>query len=88
MLPSKVIRKKVGGKRDIFSRYDTIVTWMEDLAKDNPDIITLTDMGKSHEGRKILMLKVGTSPRGSGTRAVWVDGGIHARNCVSPCVLL
>ena len=31
---------------------------MEDLAKDNPDFITLTDMGKSHEGRKILMLKV------------------------------
>ena len=64
----------------MFSRYETIVSWMEELAKDNPDFITLTDMGKSHEGRKILMLKVGTSPRGSETRAVWVDGGIHARN--------
>ena len=61
---------------------------MEDLAKDNPDFITLTDMGRSHEGRKILMLKVGTSPRGSETRAVWVDGGIHARHGVSPCVFL
>ena len=61
---------------------------MEDLAEANPDFITLTDMGKSHEGRKILMLKVGTSPRGSDTRAVWVDGGIHARHGESPCVLL
>ena len=57
---------------------------MEDLAKDNPDFITLTDMGRSHEGRKILMLKVGTSPKGAETRAVWVDGGIHARHGESP----
>ena len=34
---------------------------------------------RSHEGRKILMLKIGKSPRGSDTRAVWIDGGIHAR---------
>ena len=25
------------------------------------------------------MLKIGKSPRGSDTRAVWIDGGIHAR---------
>ena len=60
---------------------------MEELAEDNPDLITLTNMGRSHEGRKILMLKVGTSPRGAETRAVWVDGGIHARHGESPCVL-
>ena len=68
----------------IFSRYDTIVSWMEKLAEDHPGFITLTDMGRSHEGRKILMLKVGTSPRGAETRAVWVDGGIHARHGESP----
>merc|ERR1719400_1721499 len=56
---------------------------MEGLAQANPDFIKLTDMGKSHEGRKILMLKVGTSPRGSDTRAVWVDGGIHAREWIA-----
>ena len=34
---------------------------------------------RSHEERKLLMLKVGRSSRGGQTRAVWVDGGIHAR---------
>ena len=78
-----------------YFRYDTIIPWMEKLATDNPSFITLTNMGRldtmyfsrellficssSHEDRKILMLKVGNSPRGSDTRAVWVDGGIHAR---------
>jgi len=56
---------------------------MEQLAADNPDFVTLTDMGRSHEDRKLLMLKVGRSPRGSQTRAVWVDGGIHAREWIA-----
>ena len=64
-------------------RYDTIVAWMEQLAADNPSFITLENLGSSHEGRKILLLKVGTSPRGAQTRAVWVDGGIHAREWIA-----
>jgi hypothetical protein len=31
------------------------------------------------ENRKILVMKIGLSPLGSDTRAVWIDGGIHAR---------
>ena len=60
-------------------RYETIVSWMEQLAADNPSFVSVENLGESHEGRKILLLKVGTSPRGAQTRAVWVDGGIHAR---------
>ena len=59
---------------------------MELLAEDNPSFVTLTNLGSSHQGRKILMLKVGTSPRGDQTRAVWVDGGIHAREWIAPAV--
>jgi len=66
-----------------YQRYDTIIPWMEKLATDNPSFVTLTDMGRSHEDRKILMLKVGRSPLGSETRAVWVDGGIHAREWIA-----
>jgi len=68
---------------DNYQRYDTIIPWLEQLAVENPGFISLTDMGRSHEGRKIIMLKVGNSPRGSQTRAVWVDGGIHAREWIA-----
>ena len=33
------------------------------------------------------MMKIGRSPRGADTRAVWVDGGIHAREWVSPAAV-
>ena len=29
------------------------------------------------------MLKIGRSPVGADTRAIWVDGGIHAREWVA-----
>jgi len=66
-----------------FQRYDTIIKWMEDLAAANPDFTELVDMGRSVEGRKMYMMKVGRSPLGDKTRAVWVDGGIHAREWIA-----
>ena len=35
---------------------------------------------RSVEGRGIFGLKIGSSPLGTETRAVWIDGGIHARS--------
>lgn len=67
---------------DSYQRYETIVKWMEGLA-DNNEFVTLEEMGRSHENRSILMLKVGKSPAGNSTRAVWVDGGIHAREWIA-----
>jgi len=68
---------------DNYQRYNTIIDWLEGLAAENPDFVTLEDMGSSHEGRKLLMLKVGTSPQGAETRAIFVDGGIHAREWIA-----
>jgi len=80
---TRIKRQAEGMHWDNYQRYDTIIPWMEKLAADNPSFITLTNMGSSHEERKILMLKVGNSPRGSETRAVWIDGGIHAREWIA-----
>jgi len=65
-----------------YQRYDTIIAWIDQLAADNPSVVTLTELGKSHENRRIVMAKIGRSPRGDETRAVWIDGGIHARQVV------
>merc|ERR1719392_500327 len=67
-----------------YQRYDTIIAWLDQLAADNPSVIKLTELGVSHENRKILMMKIGRSPRGDETRAVWIDGGIHAREWIAP----
>jgi len=67
-----------------FQRYETIISWMEDIARENPSFTQLIDMGRSVENRVLYALKIGKSPLGNETRAVWIDGGIHAREWISP----
>merc|ERR1712032_1468999 len=66
-------------KRDVrsmnwnnYQRYDAIIAWIDQLAAENPSVVKLTELGKSHENRRIVMAKIGRSPRGDETRAVWI----------------
>lgn len=81
-------RKKRASVADMswtdFQRYETIKNWMEKLADENPSFTQLIEMGRSVENRVLYALKIGTSPLGNETRSVWIDGGIHAREWISP----
>jgi len=56
------------------------------LADTFPNMVTVTVMGQSYEGRDMPMMKISTG--GSGTKkAIFVDGGIHAREWVSPATV-
>ena len=44
-------------------------------------------IGKSWEGRDLVVLQVG-QPGRQARQAVWIDGGIHAREWVSPAAVL
>ena len=41
------------------------------------------DIGRSVEGRALKVIKIGRS-NGRSKPAIWVDGGIHAREWISP----
>jgi len=69
---------------DEFQRYETIIAWMKKLVDENPSFMSLINMGSSVEGREILAVKIGKSPLGDKTRAVWLEGGLHAREWISP----
>ncbi|KAA0201552.1 hypothetical protein HAZT_HAZT005447 [Hyalella azteca] len=64
--------------------------YMMDLASNNPARVQLTSIGKSFEGRDIWMVHV--SPDGSrisdsdsaSPGSVWIEGGLHAREWISP----
>merc|ERR1712107_903078 len=86
-LLSRMVREERSMNWRNYQRYDTIVAWIDQLAADNPSVVTLTELGKSHEDRRIVMLKIGRSPRGAETRAVWIDGGIHAREWIAPATI-
>ena len=50
-----------------------------------PDRTQIIKIGKSVEGRELRVIKIG-KPRSDGAPkpAIWIDGGIHAREWISP----
>uniref|UniRef100_A0A915EI24 Peptidase M14 carboxypeptidase A domain-containing protein n=1 Tax=Ditylenchus dipsaci TaxID=166011 RepID=A0A915EI24_9BILA len=65
-----------------YGSYPQMVSWMRSLARRYPKIVQFISIGKSHEGRSIDGLEIGS--RGLRKRAFWVDGGIHAREWAAP----
>ena len=51
------------------------------------DFVELENIGESYEGRQMRVLKVCRSGCGNGKPALWIDGGIHAREWISPAVV-
>jgi len=62
--------------------YTAIMTFINEIAAAHPDKVTVTSTGKSYENRDMPMVKISTG--GSGKKAIFVDGGIHAREWISP----
>ncbi|CAD0204037.1 unnamed protein product [Chrysodeixis includens] len=63
---------------------DAINAWMDDLAKEYPSIVSIIIGGSTFEGRQIKGLKIS---HGSGRRIVFLEGGIHAREWISPATV-
>ncbi|KAI9551430.1 hypothetical protein GHT06_021763 [Daphnia sinensis] len=65
--------------------YTTIVLFLAELAQNYPNIVTLITIGKTHENREMYMVKISNNQTASATKnAIIVDGGIHAREWISP----
>ncbi|XP_056640610.1 zinc carboxypeptidase-like [Diorhabda sublineata] len=67
---------------EIYNDLDTINNWLQKLAQQYPDIVTLLEGGKSYENRTILGVKVSYGSQNK-NRGVWIDSNIHAREWIS-----
>jgi murein tripeptide amidase MpaA len=64
-----------------------INSYLEELAVQYPNLVKLQSIGLSYENREMIVIKI--SSGGNGSRpAVLVDGGIHAREWISPAMAL
>ncbi|KAH9630240.1 hypothetical protein HF086_012425 [Spodoptera exigua] len=68
-----------------YHRLEDIHGFMDYLAKTYPSIVSVKTIGKSHEGRDLKMLRI--SDGKPSNKAVFIDGGIHAREWISPAVV-
>jgi len=64
-----------------------INAYLQELAQNYPQLVTLETIGQSYQGRDMIVIKI--SSGGGGTRpVVLVDAGIHAREWVAPGMAL
>jgi len=74
-----------------YHSFKTISDYIDCLASKYPDITEMFTIGSSYEGKDLKVLKVGNLDGKAGGRgkkkAVWIDGGIHAREWISPATI-
>lgn len=68
-----------------YHRINDIYNYIDFIAKNNPDIVSTQIIGYSSEKRPLKIVKISNNHRGN--TAMWVDGGIHAREWISPAAV-
>ncbi|XP_055704362.1 carboxypeptidase B-like [Phlebotomus papatasi] len=69
-----------------FWSYDEINAYLRRVAQDNPEYVTLLNLGQSFEEREILGVRI-TAPGNDAQRPIiYVDATIHAREWAAPMV--
>uniref|UniRef100_A0A671MB18 Carboxypeptidase O n=1 Tax=Sinocyclocheilus anshuiensis TaxID=1608454 RepID=A0A671MB18_9TELE len=69
-----------------YNTMDEISAWMNQMERENPDVVSSMIYGQTYENRNIALLKIGlnsTTPK----KAVWMDCGIHAREWIVKLLL-
>lgn len=69
----------------LYHREDRINEFLDNLGYSYPDHVTVSSIGKSSEGRDIKLIKVTATKTQGATKkpAVYLDGGLHAREWIS-----
>uniref|UniRef100_A0A3B3BBY9 Carboxypeptidase O n=1 Tax=Oryzias melastigma TaxID=30732 RepID=A0A3B3BBY9_ORYME len=83
---SLLVQGTVKGAEYDYYKYhpmEEISSWMAQMVKDHPDVVTIVDYGQTYEKRTISLLKIGIESE-KRKKAIWMDCGIHAREWIAP----
>ncbi|XP_071576058.1 carboxypeptidase B isoform X2 [Temnothorax nylanderi] len=68
-----------------YHRLDDIHGYVNYLAETYPDVCSIQTIGNSIEGRPLKVLRISNGK--TNAPAIWIDGGIHAREWISPAAV-
>lgn len=66
-----------------YQRYEAIENLMNDLQNKYPNLVAKINFGKSFEGRELNLMRIGAISDDK-KPVVFIEGGIHAREWISP----
>ena len=73
---------------DRYRDYKEHRAYLDYLASKYPDRIEIFEIGKSFENRSLKAIKIGDTTATKGPRpAIWIQGGMHAREWISPATV-
>lgn len=92
--PHPLARGAVDNKADAipdfwktYQRYDRHVALVDALVAQNPAIASKLTIGKSSEKRDIVAIRIGVNGGSASKKVIWIEGGIHAREWISPATV-
>ncbi|XP_031626685.1 carboxypeptidase A2-like [Contarinia nasturtii] len=68
-----------------YHRFDDIYAFLKHLAKKYPKLCKVSNIGQTPEGRPLVLLRISNGK--AANKAIWIDGGIHASEWVSPAAV-
>ncbi|XP_041469203.1 carboxypeptidase B-like [Lytechinus variegatus] len=68
-----------------YHTYEEIFAWMNDFSSSHPDV-SMVKVTTTYEGEAVYGLRIAKSP--SATNVAYIQGGIHAREWVSPATVI
>ncbi|XP_029051289.1 carboxypeptidase B-like [Osmia bicornis bicornis] len=68
-----------------YHRLEDIHGYLDYLAETFPDVCSVVSIGNSVEGRPLKVLRISNGKPNE--HALWIDGGIHAREWISPAAV-
>ncbi|XP_050533724.1 carboxypeptidase B-like isoform X1 [Daktulosphaira vitifoliae] len=73
-----------------YHRYQDILDYLMYLSENYPHLVEILPIGETAEGRPLKVVKVSSGQLKEKMKkpAIWIDGGIHAREWISPAVAL
>jgi hypothetical protein len=71
-----------------YHTFADMMTYLRAVQAKYSDFVTLGSMGNSWQNRDTLYIKIGTPKPGQQKPALFIDGGIHAREWISPAVAI
>lgn len=73
---------------DAYPRVSQIYSYLDQLAKDYPHLVTVVEQATTIEHRPIKYVKISSSTGGKKNKTIFIDAGIHAREWIAPASAL
>ena len=76
----------ISGFWNSYQRFSQHTALVNALVSQNPNIVSRVNLGTSYQGQTLIAARIGAN-QNSNKPVIWIEGGIHAREWISPATV-